>query len=356
MERSKALYFPFISIPENKWTIKTLLYWDKLGSIVPMNHIEEPEKLTPFMRRLVERSLIEQISPSNYLHEIPDFESSFIEYLKPNIEKFRLPIKKRIISYSYIEQSKLKVRPPEDGQAELFSKSKVQFEKLGQLPSFLKSEGIAQEADENWFEMDTRVADRFMAYLAICLGAIPSVNAAPITNERRYANFLGHFRKSAPRSNHKNKASSVILNQLLPTPNEYIHLDDLLRFKEHHGHLLPQFRRKIEVEAAKIAIIETSSDRRDATEQFIKECKVQTEEIVDAMKPSWSKITFGSLVPIFGSGIALSTAGLNYSAVSAGSGLSFLASAYQAINSIKADREKAEVMPLAYLAHTRSLL
>ena len=42
MERSNALYFPSISIPENKWTIKTLLYWDKLAAIVPLNHIEEP--------------------------------------------------------------------------------------------------------------------------------------------------------------------------------------------------------------------------------------------------------------------------------------------------------------------------
>ncbi|WP_256956848.1 hypothetical protein [Vibrio diabolicus] len=41
-----ALYFPYISVPNEKWTLKTLLYWDKLASIVPMEHMGNPEKLT----------------------------------------------------------------------------------------------------------------------------------------------------------------------------------------------------------------------------------------------------------------------------------------------------------------------
>ena len=308
------------------------------------------------MRRLVERCLVEQISPSNYLHEISSFESSFIEYLKPNLERFRLPQESRIRSYSYIDHSKLGFKRQSESLETKVATSKVQLEKLGQLPSFLISEGLAKNVDNDWFEIDSRVADRFMAYLAICLGSIPDVNAAPITNEKRFANFLGHFKKNESKSIHKNKASCVILNNLLPTPNEHIHLDDLLQFKEKYGHLLPQFRRKVEVEAAKIAIIENSSDRQDATVQFIEECKTQTEEIVDAMRPSWSKITFGSLVPLFGTGLALSATGLSYSTVSIGSGLSFLGSAYNAIDSIKSNRIKAEVNPLAYLAHARSII
>jgi hypothetical protein len=266
-----------------------------------------------------------------------------------------LPVKKIIRSYARIDHLKLSHRSQYEDQSQLLPKSQIQLEKLGDLPNFLISEGLAIKSDNNWFEMETRVADSFMAYLAICLGSLKSVNAAPITSEMKYANFLGHFRKKVLNSNHKNKATSVILNQLLPTPNGYIHLDDLLKFKEEHGHLLPLFRRKVEVETAKIATLASSSDRQDATEQFISECRIQRDEIVDAMSPSWSKITFGTLAPLFGTGLALSSTGLSYSAVSVGSSLAFLSTAYTAINSIKAQRKKAEIMPLAYLAHTRSL-
>lgn len=62
--RNNALYFPYISVPDEKWTIKTLLYWDKLSSIVPMDYIGEPEQLSPFMRELVHGNLVEQIFPA----------------------------------------------------------------------------------------------------------------------------------------------------------------------------------------------------------------------------------------------------------------------------------------------------
>jgi len=45
---SKVLYFPYISLPKSNWMIRTLLYWDEIGSIVPINYSREPKKLEPY--------------------------------------------------------------------------------------------------------------------------------------------------------------------------------------------------------------------------------------------------------------------------------------------------------------------
>ncbi|RBI68912.1 hypothetical protein DQ400_06020 [Vreelandella sulfidaeris] len=88
--RDNALYFPYISVPKDRWTIKTLLYWDKLSSIVPMDHIDNPQQLTPFMQELVQEELVEQVFPAHHLYEIPDFEKCFIKLIEHRIKKNNL--------------------------------------------------------------------------------------------------------------------------------------------------------------------------------------------------------------------------------------------------------------------------
>lgn len=350
--RNNALYFPYISIPESNWTIKTLLYWDKLSAIVPMDHIHNPEQLSPFMRALLERDLAEQIFPSQHLYEIPDFETSFIRYLEPKVHHY---IERPIQSFS----GEGRMHADKFGailhQEKMLPMTGIHVEKMGMLPEFLIENGLANQIDGEWFEVDTRVANMFMAYLAICLGALKNISAAPITNEYKYSNFLGHslFRNQNPRFNHHRKAKDVVINGILPTPIGRIDLDDLARFKDDHGKLLPRLRQKVERETANIALLENATDRLDATNDFINRCKEDTNEILEAMKPSWSNVTFGSLVPLFGTGLTMVATETGNTAAYAGAGLSFVATAYQALNSIRAERKRAEALPLAYLAHLR---
>ena len=92
--RNNALYFPYISIPNERWTIKTLLYWDKLSSIVPMEYIDRPESLDDFMRRLVQAGMVEQLFPAQYLRHINEFETLFMELVDRQMRgKHALPRK-----------------------------------------------------------------------------------------------------------------------------------------------------------------------------------------------------------------------------------------------------------------------
>lgn len=334
--RDNALYFPYVSIPKEEWSIKTLLYWDKLSSIVPMEFIDRPDQFDPFMQQLVEEGLVEQLLPGRYLYRIEKFESCFISLIE-NREK------------------RIRVRP-DVGVATFAPRTRIHLEKLGNIPDYLIEKGLAVQADWSWYDVDAKVAEIFMAYLASCLGAIPEVNAAPVTNLSSYSDLFSHIGHPYRRGNaaHHEKARHVILHSLLPIPNESVSLHQLTRFKERHGHLLPALRRKIEAHCAQIAALPNADDRLILTEDFIGQSRLEIAEIVDAMRPTWQKISFGSLCPLFGAGLAWqATETGNYLAYS-GSALSFAGTAYQAISSIRENRDRQTSMPLAYIAHARS--
>lgn len=339
--RDNALYFPYISIPNEKWTIKTLLYWDKLSSIVPVDHINAPDQLSPFMRQLVQEDLVKQIFPSNHLYQIEDFEICFIRMIERQFKNER----KNTNNKTRVHNEKL------------IGISLIHEEKMGAISDFLIERGLASRTENwSWFEVDPKIANLFMAYLATCLGALEEVNAAPVTNKTRFSSIITPPNRSSdnPKNIHHHKARDVILHSLLPTPNESVSLDQLLRFKSDYGHLLPSLRRKVEAHCASIAILPNADDRLNSTKQFIEECTNDINEITEAMKPTWKKITFGSITPLFGAGFTLHATNINDETAYAGAAFTFAATAYQAISSIRGNRINQLKKPLAYIAHARS--
>jgi hypothetical protein len=215
--RDNALFFPYISVPNDKWTIKTLLYWDKLSSIVPMDHIDNPQQLTPFMQNLVQEELVQQVFPAHHLYEIPDFEKCFIRLIEHRLKRARRTDNQK----SNIHAEKLHRR------------STIHAEKLGEIPDFLIENGLANRLNWAWYEVESWVANLFMAYLASCLGALERVNAAPVTNQASFSRMFGNLTPKFRRTNavHHNKARDVILRSLLPVPGDAVTLNELLRFK-----------------------------------------------------------------------------------------------------------------------------
>lgn len=269
--RDNALYFPYISVPNEKWTIKTLLYWDRLSSIVPMEYIDAPDQLSPFMRLLVQENLVEQIFPAQHLYQIKDFETCFITMVEHRTKN----------NHSFANNKTMM------HHEKINSRTLIHAEKMGNIPDFLIDSGLASRTDRwAWFEVDTRIANLFMAYLASCLGAL----AAPVTNQVRFSSIITPPSFSADSNRvHHHKARDVILHSLLPTPDERVSLDQLLKFKSDYGHLLPLLRRKIEAHCASIANMPNGNDRLNLTEQFISECMDDVNEITEAMKPTWKK-------------------------------------------------------------------
>lgn len=339
--RNNALFFPNISLPNEAWTIKTLLYWDKLSSIVPMDYIEVPEKLGTFTRQLVEELLIEQIIPGQHIYKMPTFDKTFIDYIEVALSN-------------------------ENRSNQLISTSRIHAEKLSDIPDYLVDRGLATKRHGNWYDVESSIAQLFMTYLASCLGSLQEVNASPVTNSTKSIRSFNHKLTNINNGSvHHNKAREVVLNKLLPVPDEVVNIDDLLRFKNDHGHLLPFLRTKVESGCALIANLDNATDRLNATNEFIISCEDEIREIEDSMRPFWSKIKAGSIGGIIGSGVTFGATvanayvepnGLN-STVAIGAGYSLKSCVEQVIADIHSEYKStiiARDKPLAYIVHARS--
>ncbi|MGF7131366.1 hypothetical protein P3T40_002848 [Paraburkholderia sp. EB58] len=333
--RNNALYFPYISVPNERWTIKTLLYWDKLSSIVPMEYIDRPEALDDFMRRLVEAGMVEQLFPAQYLQHINEFEKLFVELVD------------RQMGRTHVSPTKHEVR-----------RIRIHVEKLGNIPEYLLDRGLATRVSYAWYDVDEPVANLFMAYLASCLGSIPEIDAAPVTNKLAFANLFGGGSRLrvGERMLHQQKAREVVLTALLPFPDESVTLDQLVAFKERHGHLLPALRQLVEARCALIAELDDVEHRLIATQQLIDESRQQVDELVDAMRPNWAKIAFGSLVPLLATGLAIKSGDFASASAATTAGLQYAATAYQSLTAVHGLSGSQQLQPLAFIAHARTEL
>lgn len=327
--RSNALYFPFIDIPHSNWMIRTLLYWDRVSSIVPLEYVVKPDNHSDFMRGMLEAELVEQVFPSHYLWQVPGFEETFIQYLEAKLPMLR------------------------NERPDPRNLSKVHVEKMGHLPDWLLRNNLAKRDGYSWLIMSDSIAGPFMAYLANVLGSIEEVNAAPLTDNKYLSSYYKIYE-----NNHRNRSEprDYILEQLLPYPDENISLDSLLRFKQDHGHLLPRLREKIERYSSELCLIQDKELRKARADNIVSDCREDIREIHENMSLSWDKIAYGSIFPLVGTGGALYTMDPAQNAIAtAAAGFAFLAASYQAIANIPIE-QTAEYKPLAYLAFAEEKL
>lgn len=338
--RKNAMYFPYISVPNNSWSIRTLLYWDKLSSIVPVEYIEAPEKLGYFMRNLVREGLVEQVFPAHYLGELPGFEECF----------------KKLISYGGYKD--FNVFGAFDGSSSLDSRVLMHLEKAGELSEFLVEKNVAELAGCGWLSVDRKVADFYMAYLVSCLGSIERIDAAPVTNQGRYMRMFDWVGGENPRKTnvvHHNKARDVVLNSLFPVPDGMIRLDDLLKFKNDYGHLLCSLRGEVEKECSVIAMMPNAIDRVDAVRTFCIKAAGQIEEVEVAMRSFWRRVAFVDLFPIIGAGFTAYASQNSDDLAYAGACFTVAACVNQVVTNAASKKHISSYSaPLAYVAHFNS--
>src|SRR5688572_21572421 len=88
----KILYFPYINLPQSDWTVRTLIYYDKVGSIVPEEYFFNPEEsYEPFMLELIREELVVPINPIDVLRNPWQVFDPFLEF----IEKKKVSLKDR---------------------------------------------------------------------------------------------------------------------------------------------------------------------------------------------------------------------------------------------------------------------
>jgi hypothetical protein len=276
--RNKVLYFPYIRVPKSEWLTRMLLYWDEVGTIVPYEYIESPDRLGEHTRSLVEHCLVTQVIPGMYIDTVPQFVEAFYNYLRGLGDQ--------------LEQRRERFDNNETFQ--------IHIEKLDQVGELLKDEGLACLHGYPWYHVEIETGHDFMCYLATVLGKLDKVRAIPVTDSHKY--LSRYLRSGVGTVDLERQLGSLrleILERIFPSPKRPLTAGKLGQFKEKHGDKLRRLRRAVERELTVLADISEPSLRSRRLEIFLDEADQEIQEICSRMEETgFGEIVFGKFCAV----------------------------------------------------------
>ncbi|HAY3552836.1 kinase [Elizabethkingia meningoseptica] len=284
---SNLLYYPYINVPRTDWTLRTLLYYDNIGSIVPQEYFYDPEKnYDSFMLELVRNELVTPINPLEVLNNPWETTQPFLEL----VERNRVKLTALQNSFQYGQRSNLHI--------DKFQRAHIHADKFDENIFYaLEQLGLAERDERNWYSVEQKTANNLMSYLASIISA--KTNRLPITDYVRPTFYRQSFSQ-------ERKKRETILTKLIPFPEE-IDLKKLLKFKERNSKLLNAFRTKVEKIVLDPNIIENSP----LFHQHLAELHQRKEELSAKMNESkFNSIMFGTVCGLIGASQGLVSASM----------------------------------------------
>ncbi|WP_285011092.1 kinase [Pedobacter faecalis] len=277
---SQILYYPYINLPRTDWTLRTLLYYDNVGSIVPQDYSFNPEcNYEPFMLELVRENLVTPINPFDVLGNSFDLVKPFLLYINDNQQKIKRP------------QIKFA------GQERKYKMVRIHSNKFDeQIFYVLTDMGLADRIDHQWYNVESNIGNYLMKYLASVISE--KTNRLPTTD------FVKPKLWRRESRNQKEKRETI-LDELIPFPKD-INLKQLLKFKERHSDLLRTFRNEVE-EITLDANILAGSPLFDVKLDKLKDSKKQLSAMMNESR--FGDIIFGSVCGLIAAVQALPVAG-----------------------------------------------
>ncbi|MCG2459474.1 kinase [Flavobacteriaceae bacterium F89] len=327
------LYYPYINVPRTDWTIRTLLYYETIGSIVPQTFFYEPNNYEPFMRELVQNELVIPINPMEVLDRPYELSRPFIDY--SNSKEFKLHTRLRSFErgrFGRINENKFRPNGP-----------RINVNKFdNEIFNHLEEIGLARRENHEWFIVEQRTANELMTYLATIIGK--KLDYLPATDKF----FKSHTRATMSKKifisrQREQQKRETILTQLIPFP-EKIDLVQLRRFKEKHRDILNAFKTKVEL----IALNSTIEEESPLFIETIKDLEHSKLELSAKMGESkFGQVFFGTVCGIISSSIGLATAGTDGAIIG---GATALAGAIYAVTQIENNADIPNQNGMKYLA------
>ena len=276
--RAKALYFPYIDIPDDEWLYLMLLYWDQLSSIMPSEYVNNPQRLSTHMSTLVKEGLVNPIMPQAFIDDEEEFGKPFLAFISHRVRARHIQLR---------DDTDTRRIP-------------IHVEKLGPVADELVELNLANYTGYPWYEMDSWVANAFMSYLASFIGSLPEVNSAPITNNEICFSLLGGYPRKTIRE--RTIQRYEILREILPFPRGDLNLNEIIKVKEKHGKELARFRDHIEGLCIDLSNLLDLDDREERKQITIRELKQEIEDIAGRMQETWHQVVFLDILPVLSAG------------------------------------------------------
>lgn len=263
---NSLLYYPYINLPQNDWTIRALLYYDNVNSIVPARYFYEPEHYNTFMREAIMHELVTPINPMDILDNPYEVSRKFIGYLsakKDVIEKRR----RSFFSSRAHEISRDKFTSP-------YKQCKVHTNKFDRdIFDYLMEMGLAERLDCDWYNIESKTADDLMFLLSSVIA--DKIQSVVATDKIDYGFSQVYARNNDVELRNRQYKRDLILKNLMPYPKQ-IDLTNLRRFKERHRDLLVTFRNKVE----SLVLDQTIPPESEMFGATLDELKMQKEEFL----------------------------------------------------------------------------
>lgn len=276
------LYFPYIDIPRNEWTIKSLLYWDNVGIIVPPDFAKNPNQYDSKTRELLRTDLIQQIFPHNYTYKVENFDKGFMGLL----EHPKLHLSRRKKDFA-------------NGK-----RSRIHVQKFGKeiLENLIDMEvAIRLPPSGSWYYVESKTARLIMLYLATVIGK--SGKFTPATDELKNLDLSINQNGAVLR---RNSLRQSILDDLIPYPINP-DLNKLRRFKDKYHEELKSFRILLEQVTLTISTLPKRKIQKEFQSHKVEEINDKRAKILsDLNQCKFGQITFGTIFGLTGAAIGFS--------------------------------------------------
>lgn len=282
------LYYPYINIPRTDWTLRALLYYNNVGTIVPQEYFYSPDRCyDEFMLELVRSELVTPINPMEILDNPWDMTKPFLDL----VEKNKRNLLKAQTNFRYGNTELL--------HQDKFSTARIHSDKFDDDIFYsLEQLGLARKDDGCWYSVEKRIANNLMKFLATIVST--KTNRLPTTDSAMpvFSKFIHAVEQ---------RKRETILKSLIPLPED-IDLKRLMQFKEKHADLLCNFRTIVEL----IALDPNIRENSNIFDEKMNELLQRKEELTNKMNESkFKNILFGTVCGLIGAYQGLELASTN---------------------------------------------
>jgi hypothetical protein len=271
-----------INVPDSAWLVHSLLYWDAVGAIIPERVLKEPERLSESTRALLREKLLLNAFPAS-AHW--GFVNAFTEYL------------------SSLDPEELRRRQVlfQAGEAATLHQEKLL---TAVLPTELVRLGLSDHPSHEWVRIEGTTAREWMAALVLGLCHPRSRWTADLRKQRQIDKWLPAtdkpqsldalltgFDRAEPRDAQSRmvrlrvngevkltQLRQMVLEDLLPIPDEPVPVEAIVKFRRKHESLLPQLRAYLEDRLTMAFAIPDEDIRIRAVDSIVDEAQSRIEQ------------------------------------------------------------------------------
>jgi len=260
MERI-LLYYPAINIPDGNWLRNSLLYTDKVASIVPFVDMND-NRIDDDTKSLYDNGFYQPISVFNNLNpshkEFNKFQENFINTIES--KEFKA-YQKVTNDYPW-------------GQDKGMTDYSMYAEKLShEIAEFLQERNLLKRGNYGVMTVEKNSAIIYMSMLADYLASISNDLVIPSTDEQEFEKLTFQL------ADKKVLTHRLQLDSCLPTPTPDTEIKDIIKFKKARKQELLQFRAILDTVESELNKTEDEKEKKLKLVQFQEKLQKELLEI-----------------------------------------------------------------------------